>query len=121
MARIIAFFIFIFGTLTIAISATSDPEGEGKRIQINPEQTGQTDRPKKPAYCPFSGVINEYSITLFSTVSSEVEITVTDVNGMTVYEDTADLYGGYVIPLEEGIDYGMLYLTIGSKTYKAVL
>ena len=121
MVKVITFIMLIIGACIIPFSATADPEGEGKRIIIEPEVGNTTDRPQKPAYCPFSGVIDEYSITLFSTVSGEVEITVTDATGMTVYEDTAELYGGYVIPLEEGIDYGMLYLTIGNKTYKAVL
>ena len=121
MVKVITFIMLIIGACAIPFSATADPEGEGKRIQFDPEQIDNTGIPKKPVYCPFSGVIDEYSITLFSTVSGEVEITITDTNGMTVYEDTAELYGGYVIPLEEGINYGMLYLTIGSKTYKAVL
>ena len=122
MIRLFAIMLLLFGTNILPVyTAADDPKGEKQEVKFDPEPIDNTGKPKKPAYCPFSGVIDEYSITLFSTVSGEVEITVTDANGMTVYEDTAELYGGYIIPLEEDIDYGMLYLTIGSRTYKAVL
>ncbi|MDE6264157.1 MAG: DUF3244 domain-containing protein [Paramuribaculum sp.] len=122
MIRLFAIMLLLFGTNILPVyTAADDPKGEKQELKFDPEVGNTTDRPQKPAYCPFSGVIDEYSITLFSTVSGDVEITVIDANGMTVYEDTAELYGGYVIPLEEGIGYGMLYLTIGSRTYKAVL
>ena len=122
MTRLVTVILLLFGTYIMpAYTAADDPKGEKQELKFDPEQIDNTGIPKKPAYCPFSGVIDEYSITLFSTVSGEVEITVTDADGMTVYEDTAELYGGYIIPLEEGIDYGMLYLTIGNRTYKAVL
>ncbi|MDE6265607.1 MAG: DUF3244 domain-containing protein [Paramuribaculum sp.] len=122
MKRMIIIMLLFIGAYTMPVyTAADDPKGEKQELKFDPENGGTNGFPQKPAYCPFSGVIDEYSITLFSTVSGEVEITVTDAKGMIVYEDTAELYGGYVIPLEEGIDYGMLYLTIGSRTYKAVL
>lgn len=121
MKRILIILILAFGVISNSLIITADTPTEKKDIKFDPESETVIGRPMKPAYCPFSGVMDEYSITLFSTVSGEVEITVTDANGMPVYEDAAELYGGYVIPLEEGIDYSLLYLTIGSRTYKAVL
>ncbi len=121
MKRILIILILAFGAISNAVTVTADTPAEKKDIRFDPESETVIGRPKKPAYCPFAGVMDEYSITLFSTVSGEVEITITDSTGMPVYEDAAELYEGYVIPLEEGIDYSLLYLTIGSRTYKAVL
>ncbi len=122
MARLLKVLLLLIGICALpAYTTADDPKEDKTNLQFNDENGGASGRPMKPAYCPFSGMIDEFSLTLFSTVSGEVEITITDSTGMPVYEDTAELYGGYVIPLEEGVDYSVLYLTIGSRTYKAVL
>lgn len=121
MTRFIALCILLIGIAITPAGSIADPKEEGTGLIFNPGKGDTSDFPKKPAYCPFSGVINEFSLTLFSTISGEVEIVVEDAEGMIVFEDTAELFGGYVIPLEEGIEYGAVYLTIGSRTFVATL